>query len=254
MSEWKLTKNEVLQLIQCYKEKECLWDLNSSLYKRIDMKKQAWNELSTEFNVSAERIKKKLKSLRTAFFAEKKKVDESKQNEIDSLIHVPSLFYYNDLSFIIPASEMRKCHRNVPVIAKVEELNIDETSYVSDCSPSPHELVYENSYLPYTDQEREGYPVKRKTSMTASASDDNGDVYTAFSKCIALQLKQLPALEATILMSEIQQMISNKTVQVLETQSKKRREQPVHSPTFNMQSYLMSCNELIEMRRANGLS
>lgn len=96
--ETKWFKSDVIKLINLYKKRECLWNINSSLYKRIDLRKKAIEELSQVFRVPGDAIKKKLKYLRTAYNAEKKKIAESYKSGEE--IYVPILFYFNEFTFL----------------------------------------------------------------------------------------------------------------------------------------------------------
>lgn len=90
---------DIKELIQHYKQYDCLWDINSPDYKNHGTKYQAWKDIANYFNKDVEEVKRKVRYLRAAYVNEKRKVESSKKSGASSP-HKPNLFYYNDLDFL----------------------------------------------------------------------------------------------------------------------------------------------------------
>ncbi|XP_037943513.1 uncharacterized protein LOC119676342 [Teleopsis dalmanni] len=74
--EWR--DNRVFQLIELYRNKECLWDCTSPNYKNIKMKHDAWTNIAHDMEIDVNDIKKKMNSLLSSFRRERKKQKEKK--------------------------------------------------------------------------------------------------------------------------------------------------------------------------------
>lgn len=98
----KYNKNsELLRFIKLYKSHAILWDMNLPSYRRNDIKIKAYESISTEMCMSVEDVKKKIKSLRTAYSAERTKVEKSKKSGRGAdFIYTPTLFWYNEMAFL----------------------------------------------------------------------------------------------------------------------------------------------------------
>jgi hypothetical protein len=66
--------------VELYKEHECLWNMNSTLYKRKDARQSALEEIVRKVgleNFATEDAKQKIKSLRVIYQQESHKIDKS---------------------------------------------------------------------------------------------------------------------------------------------------------------------------------
>ncbi|XP_065356706.1 uncharacterized protein LOC135951063 isoform X2 [Calliphora vicina] len=88
---------DIKELIHHYKQYDCLWNYNSPDYKSKTAKQQAWTEIADYFQKDVNEVKRKVKYLRSAYVAEKKKVSRKCS---DGTPYKPSLFYYNELDFL----------------------------------------------------------------------------------------------------------------------------------------------------------
>ncbi|XP_054087627.1 uncharacterized protein LOC114804269 [Zeugodacus cucurbitae] len=100
---------EIFDLLSMYRESECLWNCLNPEYKDVKLKQNAWKEIATFFGRNVEEVKKKIKNLRTSYVIEKKKVDSKKTNSGGSL-YEPSLFYYDEMTFLDPVIILRICN------------------------------------------------------------------------------------------------------------------------------------------------
>lgn len=95
-----MNNEDIFKLIGLWREKEALWNMRSPLYKRTDLKSASNEEIASEMCMSVEEVKKKLKSIRTTYVAEKR-VDGSKASGTSAeKLYVPNLAYFNEMSFL----------------------------------------------------------------------------------------------------------------------------------------------------------
>jgi len=73
--EW-LNEN-VLLLIEKYRESELLWNAKRQFYYYKIKKNDAWEEIASEFNTTAEEVKKKINTLLSALRREKMNISKS---------------------------------------------------------------------------------------------------------------------------------------------------------------------------------
>jgi hypothetical protein len=68
------------EYVELYKEHECLWNMNSTPYKRKDARQSALEEIVKKMeleNFTTEDAKQKIKSLRVTYQQESHKIDKS---------------------------------------------------------------------------------------------------------------------------------------------------------------------------------
>jgi hypothetical protein len=104
----KINKREAtLAFIETYRSLPELWDTENSHYSNRVKKAAAYDTLIEKLRVlepdaSRESVVKKINNLRSTFRKELKKVNDSKRSgtPVDDL-YVPSLWYYNELLFLV---------------------------------------------------------------------------------------------------------------------------------------------------------
>lgn len=105
---------DVYELIEKYKHYECLWNIRNKDYKNSKIRENCWSVIARHFGVEVSAVKSKVKNLRSAYVAEKKKVDKSKL--LGGRPHKPYLFYYNKLTFLDKMVVMRKTADDEPIL------------------------------------------------------------------------------------------------------------------------------------------
>ncbi|XP_073819710.1 uncharacterized protein [Musca autumnalis] len=107
-------EEDILKMISLFRERELLWNTNSFSYRRNDLKKKALEEIGKEMNMTEEAVKKRIKSLRSTYVIEKRKVEHSKKSGCDAAdVYQPSLFWYEEMSFLDNYISARKSVNNV---------------------------------------------------------------------------------------------------------------------------------------------
>ncbi|XP_037828185.1 uncharacterized protein LOC119616091 isoform X2 [Lucilia sericata] len=130
---------DIRQLIHHYKQYDCLWNFNSPDYKNKSSKQEAWSEIANYFQKDVNEVKRKVKYLRTAYVAEKKKVEASRKSG-NNTPYKPSLFYYKDLNFLEDVVVWRKFGN---------EVEHNELEFITA------EAVEDEELLKYVNQEEE---------------------------------------------------------------------------------------------------
>ncbi|GFT77808.1 MADF domain-containing protein, partial [Nephila pilipes] len=74
--EW--SDENVLELIRIYKTKSILWDLKHEDRSKKNLKKDAWEEISAEMNISVDQCKRKITSMLASYRREKNKIKSNK--------------------------------------------------------------------------------------------------------------------------------------------------------------------------------
>ncbi|XP_058130286.1 uncharacterized protein LOC131272544 isoform X1 [Anopheles coustani] len=96
--------NLTIDLINGYKNRPYLWNKCDPKYKNITARQKGIEELLEIYslydpNATVDHVKCKLNSLRKCYRKEKKKVDASSNSDTGEF-HVPSLWYYDHISFL----------------------------------------------------------------------------------------------------------------------------------------------------------
>lgn len=67
LSEMEWTNEQVLTLIELYRERPVLWNQCLSDFKNKNLKNYAWNEISKEIKISKSEVQSKMRNLITTF-------------------------------------------------------------------------------------------------------------------------------------------------------------------------------------------
>ncbi|XP_055920950.1 uncharacterized protein LOC129952412 [Eupeodes corollae] len=243
LSDWKMQREEVLQLIGAYKKLKCLWDFRSNAYKRFDLRKYSWEKLAKMFGKKPTEVKTKIKYLRSAYVSEKKKVDDSYGT---SKIYQPNLFYYNDMNFLDSIVVCRKGPKienydhnsdsiteydeRQPGEATLSEQDVTVEDVILPPHPLPTTLKTAESHFKARKEKRRLSPYYSKLDAAvnnleeATKSSPEDSIYTAFAKIVEMQLSQLTLLDATAAMSEIHQILSKSIIKSMLSNNRTNRE------------------------------
>ncbi|XP_066141387.1 uncharacterized protein [Euwallacea fornicatus] len=111
-----LEESFLKQLIATFKNNPVLWDKNHLKYKSRDARSVAMDELLTvtrEYypEANTDFVRTKLENMRNAFRREHRKVQESKnKSENGENLHIPKLWYYNLLLFLVGEEATEEVH------------------------------------------------------------------------------------------------------------------------------------------------
>ncbi|KAL1459546.1 hypothetical protein WDU94_011516 [Cyamophila willieti] len=87
----------VVSLIRAYESYSCLWNTQSTGYKRANLKARAWQEISDYLQLPVLDIKRKMSNLLTSYRRERVRV-ESKRNE--KVPYESQLYFYRHFAFM----------------------------------------------------------------------------------------------------------------------------------------------------------
>ncbi|CAG9136988.1 unnamed protein product [Plutella xylostella] len=99
-------KQFYMEFLEIYKSYPCLWDNQSPIYMRKDLKRKADQALLLKYKeidpgATIHCMKKKLDCFRNSYRREQKKVQESlKRNSSPDEVYTPTLWYYDFMSFL----------------------------------------------------------------------------------------------------------------------------------------------------------
>lgn len=95
-----MSDQDTLEFIQDYQEQTVLWDVNSHLYCNKIARSDALDVLAKKYKMDVNTVKKKIKSLRSYFAKEHKKVKKRKTGSGAEDIYISHWFAYKSLLFI----------------------------------------------------------------------------------------------------------------------------------------------------------
>ncbi|TMW54010.1 hypothetical protein DOY81_000942 [Sarcophaga bullata] len=206
------SRTEISELINLYRQYECLWNPFNEDYNNGDSKQTAWMEIACVCGKDTNDVRRKIKHLRSAYVAEKKKCETSKKHGV---AYMPNLFYYKDFDFLDAVVVLRK----------------------STLPPSTSQSFLSSRSNRSRERKQKITKVDRKTlrdtkfnnaidaivaSVQASPANNGheehnecNNVFSSFGKTTALQLQQLPMDKATEAMAAIYQLIAKRTLDSL---------------------------------------
>ena len=110
--EWN--REKTIELIEKYRDEECLWNVRSVLYKDRQRKQDAWSHLASELNIPVSEAQAKMRNMKVQWNSEKKKVDKSMRSGAGSSgIYSPKWFAYRHLMFLVEVGEGRTTQSNM---------------------------------------------------------------------------------------------------------------------------------------------
>ncbi|CAH1958317.1 unnamed protein product [Acanthoscelides obtectus] len=96
-----------MQLIEGLHAARCLWDKNSDEYQDRYMKQQELEKLAFQFNATVEEITKRIKSLKTQFRREHKKMLSIMNDPKKSHLRRNTWFGYENLMFLLDGEAVK---------------------------------------------------------------------------------------------------------------------------------------------------
>ncbi|XP_073811297.1 uncharacterized protein [Musca autumnalis] len=247
----EIKRELTLKLISMFRERECLWNTDSIKYRRSDLKTQALMEIANEVDMNVEDVKKKIRSLRSTYIGEKKKVDQSIMEGCDAEdMYEPLLHWYGEMSFLDDYIASRKPKSN----CTRDSIN-EETNFLEDSEQKSYDS--ENS-LPPTPKPRKR---KRKHQDITEQYDEQNeeivnfidmpriDAFGAFAESMAITLRTMPEDVAYKTMAEIQDLLYRRKFgkyEVIEGANGKSYNGTTSSDTYGTETVLEIVKDEIE--------
>lgn len=83
MSVYKMNVTQTMKFVELYRDAECLWKINSEMYKDKIARDRALKKISYEMGIDGfgiREVAQKIKNVRSAYYQELKKINNSKQS------------------------------------------------------------------------------------------------------------------------------------------------------------------------------
>lgn len=112
MSRWN--EETTLKFVQLYREKPCLWDIKTPIYKNKQARDSAYKEIEDTMGIEGfgvQEIKNKIKNLRSTYSQEKKKIKDSMKSGAGSNdIYIPNVRWFKEMDQFLRVLEENKRH------------------------------------------------------------------------------------------------------------------------------------------------
>lgn len=96
----KWNNRNTVPLINYYKEKKLLWDPNDPNYRFVNCRRDAWNDIGTNFGLDGDSVKQKMDILLCMFRREQRKLFDLSSNSSDQSTFQPKWKYYQYFDFL----------------------------------------------------------------------------------------------------------------------------------------------------------
>ena len=126
----KWRDEDVLELIELFEERTCLWDIHSNEYAERTKKEKAYLEIAEHFQTTSANVKRKLNTLRAQLGREfSKEVQEGTSKRYDS-----KWIFYGPLQFLRPVMTAAS-KKSRDIICPVVEKDIDNSTILPISEP-----------------------------------------------------------------------------------------------------------------------
>lgn len=129
------TDDNVIRLINEYRERQCLWDPATPHYKMMNKKNDAWTDIANTLGCDVEEVKKKMNSLLASFRRERAKERKKRfTSGSDEVVRTSTWFAFRHLSFLLDKFTSRDTNKSTEVSHEKEK---QIGSYTPKTSPNP---------------------------------------------------------------------------------------------------------------------
>lgn len=112
MAAERWNSEKTIKFIQEFKSYECLWNHKSALYKNKLAKDAAYEKIVEEMNIAGFGVpeaKKKMRTLRSTYYQEKKKIQNSMRSGSGTdTVYVPNLHWYKEMDSLLKDIDERR--------------------------------------------------------------------------------------------------------------------------------------------------
>ncbi|XP_062550706.1 uncharacterized protein LOC134215559 isoform X2 [Armigeres subalbatus] len=227
MSRWSEDKS--LVFVQHYEKYRSLWDPSYKDYRNRDIRNQAIKLLSTDMECSGitmttDDVKNRIKSIRTTYAAEKRKIEKSKKSGSSSDdIYQPSCSWYEVADrFLRKSATIRPVFENLDLNSQISSPMMS-TSYQDHIDSGPEEnegncstqnqTGYVSSKINNKKKRRQNPTIEAVNKLEkiyeSSRTDLTEDEYDIFGKYIAANLRKLSVLRALDAQEKINAILLN---------------------------------------------
>lgn len=200
------------KFVAAYLKHECLWNTNSDLYKNKALKADAIYDLDQTMGIRdfhEKQIKIKIKSIRSTYCQELKKIKESELSGTSPYIYVPTLKWF---------SMLHKCLNNLKpestAVANENNLKTEDVlawEFPDEITETEVEIkskLIERQAVKRKHHGDDKTTLKLNNIKDASTNSLREDEFDMFGKLIATQLKSLPLMLALEAEENIQSLMT----------------------------------------------
>lgn len=113
-----MNTKQTIQFVELYRDAECLWKINSEVYKDRDARDRALKKICDEMSIDGfgiREVAQKIKNIRSAYYQELKKINNSKKSGSSSIdIYQPKVPWFTIVhSFLKQNPEMNETVSNL---------------------------------------------------------------------------------------------------------------------------------------------
>ncbi|KAK0077165.1 hypothetical protein PV326_010235, partial [Microctonus aethiopoides] len=220
-----LSEDKIHQLIESYRENECLWQVKSPHYKNYIKKKAAIADIAEKMGITKEITKKKIASLRSTYLLEKKKIADSKSTGSGTdTVCISTIPWFNQMEFLDDVIIARRTISNLDTSITQDEkkeqwqedtrhsIEIQQNTEIADPSPSP-------DIMPYFLTPQKSSNVKKRKNDNKSSDQvvdmalkklckmTDPDICDNFGSLLASQSKAMPPEDSLELQAEISALV-----------------------------------------------
>lgn len=95
------SKELVIELIEMLKAAPALWDIQSKEYRDRNLKFDEMSKIASHFKTNVDEVSRKIKSLKTQFSRERKKIGEKSKSGAATFSEDNIWFGYNMMKFLV---------------------------------------------------------------------------------------------------------------------------------------------------------
>ncbi|XP_065356500.1 uncharacterized protein LOC135950904 [Calliphora vicina] len=174
----KLNTAEIFKLIDLYRSHPILWDSTSKMFRRKDLRTEAYNDIAFEMGMTVEFVQKKIHSIRSTYTGEIRKMNSGDE-------YVSHLCWFNEMTFLDSSIATRKYGESSKVClnqTKVKHASINTKKHkkiapLKEDAPSSSSKIYEYSSLETKNEDNRDnfYDINTQT-MDSNDSRDSGSI------------------------------------------------------------------------------
>lgn len=233
-----MSSARVMKFVKLYREKECLWKINSETYKNRDARDEALQEICSEMNIDGfgiREVAQKIKNIRSSYYQEIKKIANSKiSGASDGDIYKPRVPWFSIVhSFLKKNPEINETESNLHSevqsgttskrLKKTNSSDIDDTSAESSSNEKGTDEIFKvpSSYQASSSKKRRFQDRCIPPSYITEAIEKLDSIQSKFSKetefdvwcrSLAKQLNNMETWRALDLQMKIQTLVSRERI------------------------------------------
>ncbi|XP_047035754.1 uncharacterized protein LOC124641638 [Helicoverpa zea] len=223
----RFTEAKMYQLVNIYKQYNCLWDISNELYKNRTARDNAYKEILQKLNIPELKVRdvpQKIKNLRTSYYQEIRKIEASMKDGVAT--YTPKVSWFpiaDEILRTIPSNRERSETGSEPETSNKRFKKSTETK------------------LPSLDQAPK--TVTHTTQHYELQTNNMDDEFDSFGKYIASSLRAMTEEMSIIAKMELQKTLAG--IQLQAVRQKYKGAQQECAPSTSAEQLLDSTEEFM---------